>query len=484
MYLHLTTCPLVKLQDSYPGANYKVRKLGKPIGLWYAKDRDWINLLDKNKTWMVTPGNPKQCPFPKVAELYERVLSKQALPPGDTGDGSVQGPGSCVEQYAYNFPLESSFLDTVAAPDPAKIFNMTSTTIPQFESAFRPYLLGEFYRYLIDRDVPNPYDIVFEDGLVRLTPEQDQMVQVFLDSKGIAGTKRGPKGVRVNAPLNKRQCYRYLVRAFMVRELLKAVENGPITLDVPRPREYFMEKKSWTPVEVTKEKITAVAPFKTPKEAGFTGRSFEERDINGYDQEITGDINPIGFDGYVSFFDGVRNLEYGNFLSEKMQPVWGGIHYDASLFTPELQAAYPFIQYVEVPSGCLWKPTRVLAGYTPAPIAVVAIANTQEEADTITKRVVFAGNPKTIARTQGCYEFARNSTTAKSIQGDVVSDFTPVLTVAGIKDGELFAFEKKPEVIAAAVAEADAAVGGRRRRKTRRARNRKRALRQTRSIYR
>ena len=484
MYLHLTTCPLVKLQDSYPGANYKVRKLGKPTGLWYAKDRDWINLLDKNKTWMVTPENPRQCPFPKVAELYERILSKQALPLGDTGDGSVKGPGSCVEQYAYSFPLESSFLETITTPDPAKVFNMTSATIPQFESAFQPYILGEFYQYLIDPNVPNPFDAVFEGSSVRLTPEQDRMVQDFLDSKGIAATERGPGGVRVSIPLNKRQCYRYLVRAFMVRELLKAVENGPITVDVPRPREYVMDKKTWAPVEVTKEKIAAAAPFKTPKAAGFTGRSSDERDMNGYDQEITGDINPTGFDGYISLFDVIRNFEYGNFLSEKMQPVWGGIHYDASLFTPELQAAYPFIQYVEVPSGCLWQPTRVLAGYTPAPIAVVAIANTQEEADTITKRVAFAGNPKTIARTQGCYAFARNPSAAKSIQGDVVSDFTPLLTIAGIKDGELFAFEKKPEVIAAGVAEAAATVGGRRRRKTRRARNGKRALRQTRSIYR
>lgn len=442
MYLHLTTCPLVKLQDRYPGANYKVRKLGKPIGLWFAKERDWINLLDTYKTWSVTPGDPKQCPFPKVAELYERVLSKEALPIGDTGDGTVNGPNSCLEQYVYNFPLGESFVEDIATPDPAKVFKLSATTIPQFEAEFRPYLLGEFFAYLLDQ-VPNPYDAVFDESVVRLSEEEGQAVQEFLTKKEIKTTN--------GEPVNQRQCYRYLVRAFMVQELLKAVENGPITLQVPDERQYLMQKKTWSPVEVTKEQILLEAPFNNPQAAGFTMRTREERDISGYIQEIRGSLDPTGFSGYIKLFDVVRNLEYGNFLSEKMQPVWGGIYYDTTLFTPELRAAYPFIQYVEVPSGCLWKPANVLAGYTPIPIAVVAIANTQADADAITKRVVLAGNPSTVARTRGCNEFTRNQTAMESIQGTAVSDYTPQLTIAGIKDGELFAFQKKPEVIAAAV---------------------------------
>lgn len=64
----------------------------------------------------------------------------------------------------------------------------------------------------------------------------------------------------------------------------------------------------------------------------------------------------------------LRLIEYGNFLETIMKPLWGGIHYDESLFTEELKAIYPFIGKVEIPSGCLWHPMKVMPGYVPTPV--------------------------------------------------------------------------------------------------------------------
>lgn len=61
----------------------------------------------------------------------------------------------------------------------------------------------------------------------------------------------------------------------------------------------------------------------------------------------------------------IRLIEYGNFLNEKLKPIWGGIDYDASLFTDDLKAKYPFIKNVEIPSGCLWHPKDVMPDYVP-----------------------------------------------------------------------------------------------------------------------
>lgn len=44
-----------------------------------------------------------------------------------------------------------------------------------------------------------------------------------------------------------------------------------------------------------------------------------------------------------------------------MAPVWGGILFDASLFTPELTAAHRWIHDLEIPTMCLWNPVDVLA---------------------------------------------------------------------------------------------------------------------------
>lgn len=65
----------------------------------------------------------------------------------------------------------------------------------------------------------------------------------------------------------------------------------------------------------------------------------------------------------------LRLIEYGDYLENRMRPVWGGIDYDESLFTDDLKKQYPFIPYVEIPSGCLWHPKEVMPEYVPTPIA-------------------------------------------------------------------------------------------------------------------
>jgi hypothetical protein len=70
-----------------------------------------------------------------------------------------------------------------------------------------------------------------------------------------------------------------------------------------------------------------------------------------------------------------------------MSKQWGGIHYDSSIFTPEIEAKYPFIKWVEVPSGCLWQPLSVMPTYVPHPIAVLGWSKNTEDAEKLTASI-------------------------------------------------------------------------------------------------
>jgi hypothetical protein len=49
-----------------------------------------------------------------------------------------------------------------------------------------------------------------------------------------------------------------------------------------------------------------------------------------------------------------------DYYREFMAPKWGGIFFDASLFTEELKTKHRWIHDLEIPSLCLWKPLDVL----------------------------------------------------------------------------------------------------------------------------
>jgi hypothetical protein len=52
---------------------------------------------------------------------------------------------------------------------------------------------------------------------------------------------------------------------------------------------------------------------------------------------------------------------WGSFWKDEISTKWGGVDFPHEIFTPEYQAQHPefgFIEYVEIPSGCLYTPPK------------------------------------------------------------------------------------------------------------------------------
>lgn len=211
-----------------------------------------------------------------------------------------------VHPYAfkYIFPLEGKFVEDIETPGLDRIFRLTSRNIDTFEAKFQPYFLANLYKAL--RDEKKPYDVI----LNKLSERADGLV------------------------IKRDEIVQSDVRAWMIEELNKhvgdelkvEVKTGPQTLE-----EMLQPKKTETII---------IQPMNRNR----------------------------GTIGNRRLFDAIRLIEYGKFFDAVMKPIWGGIDYDASLFTDDLKRQYPFIVQVEIPSGCLWHPKDVMVGYKATPV--------------------------------------------------------------------------------------------------------------------
>jgi len=355
MYLHVTTDPLTDLVDRYTGFSLTTAHYGKPLGLWYAPGYEWVKRMDRLKSWDIVQGEGDTVydPFPKILELYTRVLEGPEIPLIPAGTTPLAGV-SGKPHYVYKFPLTAaSFESDITKPDETKIFTMTSDTVASFEAQFTPYYLGSLYYKLAG----SLYEAMLEKQNVKFEPSEIPVVIEFLRSKGIAADASTLYKFR-----------KYMAQAFVIRELMKL--PLPMRLPVEKDRMYAMDVQEIVDTEITAEMIQRRATFRDAKAAGFP-------------RGVTGALYADGFTGHLAMFDRIRTAEYGDFLRNVMSKVWGGIDYDESLFTDPLKQKYPFLPYVELPSGCLWRPKKVLADYTPTPTVVLAIADTQQTADAI-----------------------------------------------------------------------------------------------------
>jgi hypothetical protein len=221
----------------------------------------------------------------------------------------------------YEFPLEAeTFVDDINTPALNTIFRLTSENIDAFEKAFEPYYLGNLYSNLKYNGGGRGYEITITNNGSAFEGDEEARVTKFMNDKGV----------------DKKFYVRAAIQEFLVRELKKHKNK---VIDV------YVKPKHETIADLGK-------PKKTEKIT------------------LTDDLigESLGFTEDISMFKKIRLIEYGNFLDEVMKPKWGGIDYDKSLFTKELKAKYPYIQYVEIPSGCLWHPKEVMPEYVPTPV--------------------------------------------------------------------------------------------------------------------
>ena len=250
--------------------------------------------------------------------------------------------------------------------------------------------------------------------------------------------------------------------------------------DPPAPRPHYVYSLPLTDASFELD-MTNPDPTKIFKLTADTILLFETAFQSFYSERVPGSAERADV--------ATRLRTYGDFLADVMEPAWGGIDYDQSLFTDPLKEAYPFLPYVEIASGCLWKPNQVLAGYTPTPTAVLAITDTVEKAKRIESSI-------TASYDRAAYETAKKVVNAEpefrlarreaAYRGEYWDDIEPPrpehptppivdrLFIAGVnpEDGTLFLF-KRGNVVK----------GGRRKqRRTRKARKTKRRV-LTRSRY-
>jgi len=108
-YYHVTYTPL-NFDTPTANPNPRVKRKGKPVGLWYAEGEDWIKVLDT------------------MEKDEDAFVEKNRLtrPP--------RGP-----RLKYEFPLDGKFVDDINSPTLDKIFRLTSANMDAFESKFQTF---------------------------------------------------------------------------------------------------------------------------------------------------------------------------------------------------------------------------------------------------------------------------------------------------------------------------------------------------------
>jgi hypothetical protein len=272
-YYHVTYTQL-NLDTPTAHPNTRVKKKGKPVGLWYAEGEDWIKVLDT---------------LEKDEDAFAKEINMSRPPRG--------------LRLKYEFPLDGKFVDDINTPALDKIFRLTSANIDAFESKFQTYFTKKLSE--IKGDIESYNVRVAQAKSIKLKQPAPTLIMISLRESADARTP-------------------YLTAAELA-ELKKL--NGD-------------KKVSVAAVErAVQDKLYTLITSSDPK-------SRENSRI----------------------FTVLRLVQYGDYYEEVMKPVWGGIDYDKSLFTDELKAKYPYIQYVEIPSGCLWHPKEVMPGYVPTPV--------------------------------------------------------------------------------------------------------------------
>jgi hypothetical protein len=153
---------------------------------------------------------------------------------------------------------------------------------------------------------------------------------------------------------------------------------------------YFQEKVRKTPVRTYQRMLERPYPdLRTQEEKDNPKLRYGVKGSAGTLERLLMDRIQAVKDGIPTdpaLSRAIRLVEHGEFFDEKMKPVWGGIDFDESLFTDTLQAKYPFIEKVEVPSGCLWHPNKVMPGYTPVDLLAAKAGRRTRRRRRLTRR--------------------------------------------------------------------------------------------------
>lgn len=346
MFLHLTNVPLKEISARGP-VSMSPLFYGKPIGLWYAPNFEWARRLDRIGEWAITASDrATRGPYTFTLEYYEKVFGKVDIPTYTPGDVLKRFPQPQLPHYAYMFPLADTFATTPALD---RIFNLKKSTVPMFLDGFEVY-----YKEALKKEVRRVQNKFWEriraKGDILHEPEIAE-VEAYLRSQGLNPAIHS-KGVNAYLP--------FLIQGFLIDELLR--------------------------LGMSEEEVRSIG----------TIRSWGSEMVQAVLKQGAGKFQfPIGFKVKTGLFTRILLTEMGHYFEDVLRGIWGGIQFDASLFDGSLDKELPMLKWVEVPSGCMWHPDRVMVGYTPKPVASLAVASTQAEASKFTDPGMFVAGQTT-----------------------------------------------------------------------------------------
>jgi hypothetical protein len=332
MFLHTTDIPMVEFRKSEGVATYgKAMFAGKPRGLWYGRDFQWIERMQKYNHWDPVGSISEKGTSKHTLEYYQSVLLSKAVP--NAANTNVLRPNGNTTQlhFVYTLPLKPSHFTTKWSDKALdKVFLMSESSFDEILPVFEAYFAK-----------------LCEEQAALYTPDLFWAPQQFREAiEGVhypAQTKRNfDRGIVYDG------IERYLASPFVQQKIA----------DYERSLEYLCRTNV----------LTAAMKKRCPGKAEYATHVVQFKDKYGIallKAALRGEL-PI-----VGIFLELRRIAWGHFFQDVMQKEWGGVEFDASLFQPKYEEIFPSLLYLEAASGCLWHPEILFAGETPELAAIL-----------------------------------------------------------------------------------------------------------------
>ena len=373
-YFHLSNFPVPKLKDREPTyINHLAPLVGKPDkGVWFAPDLLWVRRMNRDKQWDISAGSGSLGGFPYTLDIFEKIFSKTAAVPDPLP--AAKNFGSKNVLYVYDLPVQSQFELDITKPAPNKILVVTSDTLGAFEKGFHDYLfpilnnpetfMATVSSYLSGSGFQSKRDITPSPYMISIAAAQ-----------GITNTD-------------------FMIQAAFLTKLRELGGDVDAAYESLLPDHVF-----GSTILLMKDKIPNFkAIFGVPPSKMLKTKSYPIPKDNAEVMKVLDPVLRCPKNAIIPFedhLDRILSYEYGKYIQRSIEPNWGGLYYDPTLFPadPEpwvfpdrrdfaaLYAKYPplkrfpFLMWLDVASGTVWNPVSVFGTDTLNPLCLVGVTN-------------------------------------------------------------------------------------------------------------
>jgi hypothetical protein len=375
MFLHTTDVPMLEFRKSEGVATYaKAMFAGKPRGLWYGRDFQWIERMQKYGHWDPVGSIRNQGKSKHTLDYYQSVLLSKPVP--NAAETNVLRPNGSEHQlhFVYTLPLRPSQFTTKWSDKALdKVFLMNESSLDEIFPVFEAYFAK-----------------LREEQLAAYEPTLFWAPQRFREAiEGVhhaAQVKRNfDRGILYNG------IERYLASPF-VQQSIEVYEHC---------LEYLCR------IGI----LTAAMKKRCPGKSEYATHVVQFKDKYGLallKASLRGELPMTGI------FLELRRIAWGHFFQDVMQKEWGGIEFDASLFQPKYDEVFPALLYLEAASGCLWHPELLFAGQTPELAAILVWGASKEDLPRIERQII-----EKFVEAKGAYLYRQSGFTARIPNAEV-----------------------------------------------------------------